>query len=152
MMTSSEFVSDKSEAEIQMIFTEFKDIAEDYVVVITPDGPSGNVCSFEPSDGEWEGRHYHDTKMAEFISQIIAPGEVTDLTFRGQEDEIWGFRIERDRVRNLGAEIKLYVSDMTENELEAEIKVFQDALRVVRERTTKTMSEMVDEVLSEEIL
>ena len=90
--------------------------------------------------------------MAEFISQIIAPGEVTDLTFRGQEDEIWGFRIERDRVRNLGAEIKLYVSDMTENELEAEIKVFQDALRVVRERTTKTMSEMVDEVLSEEIL
>ena len=33
MMTSSEFVSDKSEAEIQMIFTEFKDIAEDYVVV-----------------------------------------------------------------------------------------------------------------------
>ena len=34
MMTSSEFTSNLSEAEIQMIFTEHKDIAGDYVVVV----------------------------------------------------------------------------------------------------------------------
>ena len=151
MMTSSEFTSNLSEAEIQMIFTEHKNIADDYVVVVAPHDMYGNVCSLEPASGEWNDKHYHDKTMAEFISQVISPGEETDLTFMGDEENFWGYRIGRNRIRSLGATIKVDITEMTENELEAEIKVLREALRIAHERNEEALSEIVDEVLLEEV-
>ncbi len=66
--------------------------------------PEAKQVTVVPEDGEYTAKHYGNQRLAYVISKIIAPGETTELTFEGEDNIGWGYKISRDKIEELDKE------------------------------------------------
>lgn len=114
------FESALTEAEIKEAFKKYiresasnADYLEDYEFCCDSEKKEG-LHEYTLEMGDYYAKHYADSDLAQFISEVIAPGKHSFIEFVGEDYERWGYLVLSNEVHCLTYETRVNGKTLSE--------------------------------------